>query len=209
MTAPARVPGTTGRTRTTKAQPPQRERGTGTSTQPDRTRSAAAERAYARRAQRSQRATGTQPDTTAERKSGSAGRVTFVVLVIALLIGGVVATLWFATQATADAYNLEQAKNTTSQLQARVGQLQQQVAQQNSPLSLQQRAHQLGMIPAPDPAHIVVGKNGKATVIGTPSAAVPPPPPTTAPPTTTPSKPPANSTSPTTPGTTATPPTGG
>jgi hypothetical protein len=108
MTAPARVAGPT-RSRT-RTPPPSRER------EPDRApgtrgRSAAAERAYARRAQRTERATGVTAGTAvkAERRPGSAGRATFVVLVMALLVGGVVATLWFSTQATADAYRLEQA----------------------------------------------------------------------------------------------------
>src|SRR6201999_3121168 len=159
MTAPARVAGPAGRTRT-KTQPPQRDRGTGKppAAQPERTtngrttngrgRSAAAERAYARRAQRTDRSTGAEPAPQVERRPGSASRATFVITVMVLLVGGVVATLWFSTQATADAYRLEQAKNTTNQLQGQVGQLQQQVAQQDSPLSLAQRAHQLGMIPA-------------------------------------------------------------
>src|SRR6201999_2402011 len=154
MTAPARVAGPAGRTRT-KTQPPQRDRGTGKppAAQPERTtngrgRSPAAERAYARRAQRTDRSTGAEPAPQVERRPGSASRATFVITVMVLLVGGVVSTLWFSTQATADAYRLEQAKNTTNQLQGQVGQLQQQVAQQDSPLSLAQRAHQLGMIPA-------------------------------------------------------------
>jgi hypothetical protein len=186
------VAGPTGRTRT-KTQPPQRERGTGKppAAQPERTtngrgRTAAAERAYARRAQRTQRSTVPEPTPQPERRPGSASRATFVIAVMVLLVGGVVATLWFSTQATADAYKLEQAKNTTNQLQVQVGQLQQQVAQQNSPLSLAKRAQQLGMIPAGDPAHLVVGANGKVTVIGTPSAAEPPPPPPKPKPSTTP-----------------------
>jgi hypothetical protein len=219
MTAPARVAGPASRTRT-RTQPPPRERGTGKppAAQPDRTpggrgRSAAAERAYARRAQRS-RVPDAETGPQVERKQGSASRATFVVAVMALLVGGVVATLWFSTQATADAYKLEQAKNTTNQLAVQVGQLQQQVAQQDSPPSLAARAQQLGMIPAGDPAHLVVGTNGKVTVIGTPSAAEPPPPPVTSTPatTTTTAKPPANSTppsSPANPTTTTTPPTGG
>jgi hypothetical protein len=214
MTAPARVtgPGSPSRTRN-RTQAPQRERGTGKpATQPpDRSRSAAAERAYARRAQRTRRLTGALTQLKVERRPGSAGRATFVILVMALLVGGVVATLWFATQATADAYKLEQAKYATNQLQVRVGKLQQQVAQQDSPPSLAQRAQRLGMIPAPDPAHIVVGPDGKATVIGTPSVAVrpttPPPPP---PPSTTPSAPPSGVTTPSKPPTTTpTPPAGG
>ncbi len=193
----ARVDTPTGPTRT---QTPAREQGA-TAGQTDRHRSAAAERAYARRAQRGQRSGDERPMVRPERKPGSASRASFVILVMVLLIGGVVATLWFSTQATADAYRLEQAKNTTDQLSVRVGQLRQQVAQQGSPQSLARHAQQLGMIPAPDVAHLVVGSDGKVTVIGTPSKAVPPPPPTT-----TTGAPAGSSTQASTP---ATPPTGG
>lgn len=184
MTAPARA-----RTRTPPA--PSRERGT---TQPDRStgargRSAAAERAYARRAQRTERVTGVPSTVKTERKAGSASRATFVVLVMVLLVGGVVATLWFSTQATADAYRLEQAKKDTQELSVRVAQLQRQVAEQDSAPALGNRALQLGMVPAGDPAHLVIGADGSVTMIGTPSAAhaptTTPPPPTTTPPATT------------------------
>jgi hypothetical protein len=222
MTAPARVGGPASRTRT-RTQPPPRtqpkERGTGTppAAQPERTtgttrgRSPAAERAYARRAQRSGQGV-VGPAQQVERKPGSASRATFVIAVMVLLVGGVVATLWFSTQATADAYRLEQAKNTTNQLQVQVGQLQQQVAQQDSPPSLAQRARQLGMIPAGNPAHLVVGANGKVRVIGTPSAAEPPPPPpkpTTTPATPTSTPPASTSSTSNSPTTTANPSTGG
>ncbi|HVV19015.1 MAG TPA: hypothetical protein VHF06_06230 [Pseudonocardiaceae bacterium] len=203
MTAPPRVASQTGRTR---GPAPTRETGK-PAVQPDRSRSTAAERAYARRAHRGQRPAADHAAGKVERRPGSAGRVSFVVLVMVLLIGGVVATLWFSTQATADAYKLEQAKNATNKLSSRVGQLQQQVAQQDSPQSLEQHARQLGMVPAPDVTHLVVGKDGKVTVIGTPSKAVPPPPPVTS------TSPPAGTTSSgsSTPpaSTTATPPTGG
>jgi hypothetical protein len=212
MTAPARVGGPASRTRT-RTQPPRtqpRERSTTKTpaTQPERTtgtrgRSPAAERAYARRAQRAGQGT-VSPVQQVERKPGSASRATFVITVMVLLVGGVVATLWFSTQATADAYRLEQAKNTTNQLQVQVGQLQQEVAQQDSPPSLAARARQLGMIPAPAAAHLVVGPNGKVEVVGTPSVAEPPPPPpkpTTKPATPTstpPSSPPATTANPST-----------
>lgn len=185
MSAPARVGGPAAPRTRPKPAVPTRERGTGKpAAQPDtsagaRGRSAAADRAYARRAQRTGTTTSPRPASKQERKPGSAGRVSFVVLVMVLLVGGVVATLYFATQATADAYKLERSKAETGQLSVRVGQLQQQVAQQDSPPSLAQKAKQLGMVPAGDPAHLVVGANGRVSMIGTPSVAQPPPPPVT------------------------------
>jgi hypothetical protein len=175
MTAPPRTSTPAGRTRT---QTSTRESGRVAAAldraSGGRARSGATLRAYARRAQRS---TDGGPGTAADRRQGSAHRASFVILVMLLLTGGVVATLWFATQATADAYKLEQARNETSRLAVRVGQLQQEVAQQGSPQSLAQRAARLGMIPAGDIAHLVVGPDGRVTVIGTPTKAVPPPPP--------------------------------
>lgn len=196
MTAPPRVTQPATRTRT---QTPGRESGKPAG-QPDRSRSAAAERAYARRAQRGRRSADDRSVAPPERKPGSASRATFVILVMVLLIGGVVATLWFSTQATADAYKLEQAKNTTGQLSVRVGQLQQQVAQQDSPQSLARRAQQLGMIPAGDVAHLVVGPDGRVTVIGTPSKAEPTPPPSSTAPASGSSTPPASTPATSTPG---------
>jgi hypothetical protein len=146
-------------------------------------RSAAAERAYARRAGR---APGSRPKGSAakpERKSGSASRVSFVVLVMGLLVVGVVATLWLSTQSTADSLKLAQVETNTSNLAAKVQQLQQLIAQGESPAQIAKMAQQLGMVPANNLAHIVVGPNGQITVVGTPSAATapapPPPPPST------------------------------
>jgi hypothetical protein len=201
MTAPARS-----RTRTPPT--PSRDRGDRTTTSQDRSagtrgRSAAAERAYARRAQRAA-AVGPPTGRSAkpERRPVSASRASFVILLMVLLVGGVVATLWFATQATADAYRLEQAKKDTQQLSVRVAQLRRQVAEQDSAPALGNRALQLGMVPAGDPAHLVVGADGSVTLIGTPSVAHTPPPTTTPPPT-----PPATTTPP--PSTSTTTPTGG
>src|SRR5205807_6437855 len=83
-------------------------------------RSAAAERAYARRAGR---APGNRPKDARdkpERRSGSASRVSFVVLVMGLLVVGVVATLWLSTQSTADSVQLAQVNKNTQALAAKV-----------------------------------------------------------------------------------------
>jgi cell division protein FtsL len=175
MTAPARSGGRAARAKTpTKS--------TKSAEQADRAvvthnRSAAAERAYARRAGR---APGNRPkdarDRT-ERKSGSASRVSFVVLVMGLLVVGVVATLWLSTQSTADSVQLAQVNKNTQILAAKVQQLQQLIAQGESPDQIAAAAQRLGMVPAGNLAHIVVGPNGQITVVGTPSAATAPPPP--------------------------------
>ena len=146
-------------------------------------RSAAAERAYARRAGRMP---GNRPNdarSKPERKSGSASRVSFVVLVMGLLVVGVVATLWLSTQSTADSVQLAQVTKNTQILAAKVQQLQQLIAQGESPDQIAQAAQRLGMVPANNLAHIVVGPDGQVTVVGTPSAVTAPPPPPPPPPT--------------------------
>ncbi|HEY4018091.1 MAG TPA: septum formation initiator [Pseudonocardiaceae bacterium] len=193
MTAPARAGGGAARARTqqrtsqkTAQKPAQQKTAQKTTQKPseraERTvvthnRSAAAERAYARRAGR---APGSRPKGTQarpERKSTSASRVSFVVLVMGLLVVGVVATLWLSTQSTADSVKLAQAQQNTQNLAAKVQLLQQQIAQGQSPAQIAKLAQQLGMVPANNLAHIVVGPNGQITVVGTPSPATAPAPP--------------------------------
>ncbi|HJP77186.1 MAG TPA: septum formation initiator [Pseudonocardiaceae bacterium] len=182
MTAPARAGGTAARAKTQqKAKTSQAK----AAERADRAlvthnRSAAAERAYARRAGRTPGARPKGSQAKPERKGGSASRVSFVMLVMALLVVGVVATLWLSTQSTADSVKLANAQTATSNLAAKVQQLQQEIARGQSPDQIAKLAQQLGMVPANNLAHIVVGPNGQITVVGTPSPATapaPPPPP--------------------------------
>jgi type II secretory pathway pseudopilin PulG len=102
-------------------------------------------------------------------------RATFVVVVMSLLAVGVVTTLWLSTQATAGTYKLEQVRQDVAALGAQVAQARSDVAAGRSPASLAAKARQLGMVPAGVPAHLVVGEDGKVTVVGTPSKVTPPP----------------------------------
>lgn len=167
-----------------------------TRTEP-RPRSAAANKAYARRAHRTQTvqrspqleklmhrgsaaARAARPVGARLPRAGTAtatrsATASFVVLIIGLLVVGVAATLWLSTQATADSYRLENLKDRTTALSEQREQLQAHVDQANSATSLAQRAQKLGMVPAGDPAHLVVGRDGHVTVVGTPKAAQPQP----------------------------------
>lgn len=187
MTAPARSGGRAARAKThTKSAQPKATQAK-SAEQADRAvvthnRSAAAERAYARRAGRAPGGRPRDARDKTERKGGSASRVSFVVLVMGLLVVGVVATLWLSTQSTADSVQLAQINKNTQILAAKVQQLQQLIAQGESPDQIAAAAQRLGMVPAGNLAHIVVGPNGQITVVGTPSAATapaPPPPPDT------------------------------
>lgn len=176
MTAPTRVSAPGPRARTGIRETPTREhtpvrRAQTLDRSRQRSRSSAAERAYARRAERVQRL---RVDLPAPAKRGSgvlSSRASFVVLVMALLVTGVVATLWLSSQATAGSYQLERTKLEVGNLNDQVEQLQQDVARQESAPSLAAMAQQLGMVPAGVPARLVPGPDGEVTVIGERSAA--------------------------------------
>jgi len=141
-----------------------------------RGRSATAQRAYARRAQREGR-----PVERAARgvsnEDHAAGRASFVILIITLLVVGVAATLWLSTQAIADSYRLEGAKERADQLAERADQLQRDVTKAESASALAERAKAMGMVPAGDPARLVVKPDGRVVVVGEPTRAEKPKPP--------------------------------
>ncbi|MEU5262675.1 hypothetical protein [Amycolatopsis sp. NPDC021455] len=148
-----------------------------------RGRTSAAERAYARRAQRAdllkEREPRPEPKKTAEPGEPKTGlklrlpksRASFVLMMMALLAAGVATTLWLTTQAIADSYRLEQLRTGNAHLAETKEQLQRDVAKAESPASLAPAAQQLGMVPGGDPARIVVGPDGKTTLVGEPKKA--------------------------------------
>ncbi|MGH3915413.1 MAG: FtsB family cell division protein [Pseudonocardiaceae bacterium] len=143
---------------------PTRRRGAG----PARTRSAAVARAYARRAQRNGAL------HSAGRTPTAAHRAPFVVLVMVLLSAALVATLWLSTAAAADSYRLQNARESARDLTERSEQLGREVATLETAPELARRALELGMVPAGDPARLVVGPGGAVTVIGEPKVATAP-----------------------------------
>jgi hypothetical protein len=171
-------------------------RPTPSSERPHRTRSAAAERAYARRAQREgtrdavkkprvrtseARPSEPRPQRSAPRRQPVARKqtstATFVVFIISLLLVGVAATLWLSTQAIADSYRLDDAKKGVAALSEQAEQLRRDVTSMDSASALARRAQELGMVPSGDPAYLVVGPDGKVKVVGDPKPATAPKPP--------------------------------
>ena len=100
-----------------------------------------------------------------------AGRAPFVLTVMALLGVGLVATLWLSTAAAADSYRLQDARTAARELSERSERLHREVAALQSPPALAQRAAQLGMVPAKDPARLVVAADGAVRVVGDPTPA--------------------------------------
>ena len=153
-----------------KAEPARQARG----------RSAAAQRAYARRAQREGRPVERVARVRAlSDEDRAAGRASFVVLIITLLVVGVATTLWLSTQAIADSYRLDDAKQQADQLAERADQLQRDVTKAESASALAERAKSMGMVPAGDPARLVVKPDGRVVVVGEPTKAEKPAPPAT------------------------------
>ena len=142
---------------------------------PQRGRSPAVARAYARRAQR----TGPRHGDPA---GADAGRAPFVMLVMALLGVALVATLWLSTAATADSYHLQSARKIARNLTEHSESLGRQVATLETAPELARQARELGMVPAGDPARLVVRPDGSVKVLGQPRRATAPAPPAPAPP---------------------------
>ncbi|MGI9062903.1 MAG: hypothetical protein ACR2FQ_03655 [Pseudonocardiaceae bacterium] len=139
-----------------------------------RPRSAAVQRAYARRAQRSGRA------SAIDAREHAGGRARFVVLVMVLLGAALVATLWLSTAAAADSYRLQEAQTEARDLSERAEELGRSVATLETAPQLARRARALGMVPVDEPARLVVLPGGTVTVVGDPRPArapAPPPPP--------------------------------
>lgn len=137
----------------------------------ERRRSAAAERAYARRAQRT---SARGPAVT--RQPVVAPKAPFVVMVMIVLGVGIATIMWLSTQATADSYRLQDARAEETRLARQVEQLRQEVALAESPLSLSEAAAKLGLVPAGDPARLLKLPDGSVEVYGKPSAVQPPAP---------------------------------
>lgn len=194
MTAPAKsrrraAPGRTEAARTSTTVEPEPQAPQPGKTAPrrgSRGRTSAAERAYARRAQRADLLKDREPrpepkaKPAAEQKPAPKlklrllvpkSRASFVLMMMALLAAGVATTLWLTTQAIADSYRLEQLRTTNAHLAETKEQLQREVAKAESPASLAPAAQQLGMVPGGDPARIVVGPDGKTSLVGEPKKA--------------------------------------
>ncbi|CAM3025021.1 hypothetical protein [Skermania piniformis] len=138
----------------------------------------AAQRAYQRRQQRASAPGGVLP-----RRAGRlAARIPFVAAVIGLLGCGLALTLLLTTRSAEDSYQLGAARADNQRRIEERAALQRDVEAGNSAPELAARARELGMIPAPDPARLLVGPDGSVTVVGDPQVAQGPPAPLLDPP---------------------------
>ncbi|MPY79754.1 MAG: septum formation initiator [Actinophytocola sp.] len=178
----ARTAGTSGHGRTgTRQRPsprsPQRSPHRAPQRSAQRGRSSAAQKAYARRAQRTAAVDHVESGTAAAGIGPLVAlrlpksRASFVLLMMLMLATGVALTLWLSTQAIADSYRLERMRAETATLEERAEQLQREVARQESPAELAEKARELGMVPSGNPARIVVSDDGTPKLVGDPRPA--------------------------------------
>lgn len=142
----------------------------------DRVKSGAAQRAYARR--RNRAGERVLPPLPGRAGSLMAGRLPFVAAILALLGCGLLVTLVLTTHAAEDSYQLSDARKINRQLLDERAALEREVKAADSPPDLADRARQLGMVPARDPARLLVAPDGTVTVVGkeTPAQGPPQPP---------------------------------
>jgi hypothetical protein len=130
-------------------------------------------------------------------RGATAARTPFVILIVTLLGGGLIALLLLNSAVNSDSFKLDKLEKETTGYTDEQQQLQQEVNGYGAPGELERRARELGMVPGGNPAFL--GPDG--SVHGSPQRATAPPPPPK-PATTAPATPPAGST--TTPTTTST-----
>jgi len=118
-----------------------------------------------------------RPATTAPADP-KAGAAPFVLLIMVLLTGGLVATLWLSTAAAADSYRLDEARQVARDLSEQSERLHRDVEAAQSAPALAAAARAQGMVPAGEPAVLLVAPDGSSQVIGEPRPAEPiaPPP---------------------------------
>ncbi|WP_242676723.1 hypothetical protein [Rhodococcus sp. ABRD24] len=98
-------------------------------------------------------------------------RIPFVATIIGLLCLGLAATLLLTTRSAEDSYQLSAARSHNQTLREQKAAYQRQVAAGSSAPILAAEAAKLGLIPAKDPARLVMSTDGSVQVVGTPKPA--------------------------------------
>lgn len=137
----------------------------------ERVKSGAAQRAYARRKLRAEQLGLLPAAASSVRTAQFTARIPFVAAIIALLGCGLALTLLLTTRAAEDSYQLSDARTANQKLLDERAALQREVEAADSAPELAERARELGMIPAVDPARLLIAPDGTITVVGEPTPA--------------------------------------
>lgn len=104
---------------------------------------------------------------TGDRAPGArAPRVPFALLVTAMVLGGMALLLALNTASAANELARHDLAVRDDQISASVQELRDDVAASAAPANLARAAQALGMVPAQDPAFLVIGPDGKVRVLG-------------------------------------------
>jgi hypothetical protein len=103
-----------------------------------------------------------------------APRVPFALLLAGLIVGGMSLLLLLNTASAANEVKRHDIAVQDDSIAAQVQELQNQVAESAAPQNLAAAAAALGMVPALNPAFLVVASDGAVRVLGSPAAASPP-----------------------------------
>ena len=109
--------------------------------------------------------------------AAQAPKTPFVLLVLALLGGGLITLLLLNSAAAADAFAQRELQQRNRELSVKEQELVRQVAALEAPGSLDARARRLGLVPAGAPGFLVVDPSGRTKVTGSPAPATSPAPP--------------------------------
>ncbi|PRW64411.1 hypothetical protein [Actinopolyspora mortivallis] len=101
-------------------------------------------------------------------------RAPFVGTVMVVLVSGVVATLWLSIAAVSNSYRIQDSKERVQALTERKEDLLRSVSRMSSISEVQRRVEEMNMVPAPEPAHLVVEPDGSVRLVGHPRAATAP-----------------------------------
>ncbi|WP_170323905.1 hypothetical protein [Cryptosporangium phraense] len=111
-------------------------------------------------------------------RSAASSRAPFVVLVLALAIGGLIGLVLLNTAVNENAFRIHDLDTRQEKLDKEEQRLQQALDGQESPQKLEERAKKMGLVPAGDPGFV---KLPEGKVAGTPTPATAPPSPTPTP----------------------------
>ncbi|MEU9087382.1 hypothetical protein [Streptomyces sp. NPDC048357] len=114
------------------------------------------------------------------RPGGQAARMPFVLLVVALLGGGLISLLLLNSALNAGSFQLSKLKKETTALTDEEQALQRDVDAYSAPDALQRRAQELGLVPGGSP--VFIGPDGKVAGTAAPAEASSSPTPPPAPP---------------------------
>ncbi|AWZ17163.1 hypothetical protein [Streptomyces sp. ICC1] len=105
--------------------------------------------------------------------AGQAARTPFVLLVVALLGGGLISLLLLNSALNQGSFQLSKLRKETTVLTDEEQALQRDVDGYSAPDALQRRAHELGLVPGGSP--VFIGPDGKVAGAASPAAEPPPP----------------------------------